>query len=215
MLIIIGVVSCSAIQKLKPVEQPMIPIIIEDTSETTSETSESIEITEETFDSAEVNETSTTIDDTAGKELYAEPTISKSMYDTLTANELFLLEATVQHEVGAFSKEYKTYIAELLYNRLVSDDYPDTVVEMLFQDGQFTGIDTWICSGIVVDDETKAVVKEVFTNENPSHDCIAYYNPELSAYEAIIWFEYSGDVEYVFSHTETDWGIEYETRFFR
>ncbi len=36
-----------------------------------------------------------------------------------------------------------------------------------------------------------------------------------TAFERAMWFEYSGDVEYVFSHTETSWGIEYETRFLR
>ena len=137
-----------------------------------------------------------------------------NMYDRLTDEEIWLIETVVQHEVGAFSKTYKQYIAELIYNRLVSPDYPDDVVKMLFRPNQFTGIENWIWTGIEIDEDTKEVVKEVFTNENPSHSCIAYYNPALSAEEAIQWFEYSGDVQYVFSHTETDWGITYTTRFF-
>ncbi len=138
-----------------------------------------------------------------------------TLYDTLTMHEIKLLETTIQHEVGNFSKEYKTYVAELIYNRLVSKDFPDTIHDVLFQKGQFQDITFWSNSGIIPDEETKAVVKEVFSSEEPSHNCTFYYNPELSDYESIVWFEYSGDIEYVFSYKETSWGADYETRFFR
>ncbi len=138
-----------------------------------------------------------------------------TLYDTLTDYEILLLETTIQHEVGNFSREYKTYVAEVIYNRLVSEDFPDTIYEVLFQEGQFQGIAIWSKSGIIPDKETKQVVKEVFSSETPSHNCTFYYNPVLSDYESVMWFEFSGDVEYVFSHTETNWGIDYETRFFK
>lgn len=138
-----------------------------------------------------------------------------TLYDTLTQEEINMLEVTIQNEVGAFSVEYKTLIAELIYNRLISDEFPNTVEEVLFQTGQFQGINQWYYSGIFADEDTKQVIKEVFTSENPSHECTYYYNPELSSYEAIMWFEYSGDVNYEFSFSESDWGIEYETRFFK
>ena len=194
-LIIIGAVSCSAAQELKPVEQSA-PIIVEETIE---ETTEAVESTEEIIDYIAIQKA----------------TVEPTMYETLTANEILLLETVVQHEVGAFSKDYKTYVAEIIFNRIVSEDFPNTVYEVLFQDGQFQGIENWSVSGIVPDEETKQVVKEVFSKEYPSHDCTFYYNPALSEYDSIVWFEYSGDVEYVFSHTETDWGIEYTTRFFK
>ena len=153
----------------------------------------------------------TTIEAIEANEAAAEGTL----YDTLTDHEILLLETTIQHEVGNFSKEYKTYVAEVIYNRLVSEDFPDTIYEVLFQEGQFQGIAIWSNSGIIPDKETKQVVKEVFSNENPSHNCTFYYNPVLSDYESVMWFEYSGDIEYVFSYTETSWGADYETRFFR
>ena len=88
------------------------------------------------------------------------------------------------------------------------------ITDVLFQKGQFQGISSWLYSGIVPDEETKAVVKEVFSAESTSHEATFYYNPALSEYESVMWFEYSGDVEFVFEHTETNWGIEYTTRFF-
>ena len=138
-----------------------------------------------------------------------------TLYDTLSENEIMMIEITIQHEVGNFSKEYKTYVAELIKNRLASEDFPDTVTEVLFQKNQFQGISNWLYSGITPDEETKEVVKEVFSAEGTSHSATYYYNPESSEYDSLIWFEYSGDVEYVFEYSEDNWGTTYTTRFFK
>lgn len=137
-----------------------------------------------------------------------------TLYNSLTENEITMIEIVVQHEVGNFSREYKTCVTELIRNRLMSEDFPNTVTEVLFQKGQFQGISSWLYSGIIPDEETKAVVKEVFSAEDTSHKATFYYNPALSEYESVMWFEYSGDVDYLFEYTETNWGIEYTTRFF-
>lgn len=141
--------------------------------------------------------------------------ISETTYDKFTDDEIHLIEVTVQHEVGNFSETYQTLIAELIYNRLESDQFPDTIKEVLYQEGQFCGIEDWYSSDVIVDDTTKDIVKSVFSKETTSHDAVYYYNPELSADYAIEWFEYSGDVDYLFEYTEEDWGIEYTTRFFK
>lgn len=141
--------------------------------------------------------------------------VAQTYYDTLSSEEIFLLEVTIQHEVGNFSKQYKAYVAELIYNRIKSDKFPNTVKEVLFQKGQFQGIQTWAYSGIEIDNETKEIIYEVFSKEHTTHPATFYYNPALSEYESVIWFEYSGDIEFVFEHCETLWGIDYNTRFFK
>ena len=140
--------------------------------------------------------------------------IKTTFYDSLTDEEINMLEVVVQHEVGNFSKDYKTLVAELLYNRIMSDEFPDTVYGVLYQENQFCGIDYWYCPAYPVDDETKRVVREVFSKEFTSQPATYYYNPELSEYSSMIWFEYSGDVQYLFQYTETSWGTTYNTRFF-
>ncbi len=138
-----------------------------------------------------------------------------TIYDTLTDKEKNLIEVTVQHEVGSFSDNYKTLIAELIYNRLISDEFPDNITDILYQENQFCGIEYWYAPNFEVDENTKQIVKEVFLKEETSHSALYYYNPDLSDYKAIIWFECSGDVEFLFEYTEEDWGIEYTTRFFK
>lgn len=143
-------------------------------------------------------------------EIEEEPTY----YDMLTAEEINMIEVTVQHEVGKLSPQYKQLIAELIYNRLLSEHYPDDVKEMLFQKNQFTGINHWYYPSFPVDDETKEIVKEVFSKENTPHNATAYYNPELSDPKAVEWFETSEYMTYLFSHSEESYGVTYTTRFF-
>ena len=134
-----------------------------------------------------------------------------TLYTSLTKEEIELIELTVQHEVGNFSKDYKKLIAAIIRNRLESDSFPNTISEVILAEGQFSNGDY---VGVNVDIETQEAVEEVFSMEESPHLATYYYNPELSSYSSIYWFEYSGDIEYLFSYSEEDWGIVYTTRFF-
>lgn len=134
-----------------------------------------------------------------------------TLYTSLAKEEIELIELTVQHEVGNFSKDYKKLIAAIIRNRLESDSFPNTISEVILAEGQFSNGDY---VGVNVDIETQEAVEEVFSMEESPHLATYYYNPELSSYSSIYWFEYSGDIEYLFSYSEEDWGIVYTTRFF-
>lgn len=139
---------------------------------------------------------------------------AETMYTLFTDEEILMLEAVVQHEAGCFTKKYKSLTAEAIYNRLVSDNFPDSVSELLFSKKQFTGFARYWESGDYleeIDDETREVVKEVFSQHRTSHEATYYYNPEHSLPESIEWFENSGDLEYLFSYEE----IGYTTKFFK
>ena len=135
-----------------------------------------------------------------------------SLYDQLTPKEIELIELTVQHEVGSFSKEYRRLVAGIIRNRLESPIFPNTISEVLLAPGQFTD---GHYEGVIVDEQTKEAVKEVFSAEVSIHSATAYYNPALSAPSSIKWFEESGDVTYLFSYAEDNWGTTYTTRFFQ
>lgn len=139
---------------------------------------------------------------------------AETMYTLFTEEEILMLEAVVQREAGCFTKQYKRLTAEAIYNRLVSNNFPDDVSELLLSKKQFTGFKRYWESGDYIEDideETREVVKEVFSRHTTSHEATYYYNPEYSSAEAIEWFENSGDLEYLFSYDE----IGYTTRFFK
>lgn len=141
----------------------------------------------------------------------AAPLLS-SFYYNLSNYERYLIEVTVEHEVGNFSSYYKQLIAEIILNRYLSDSFPDTIAEIILAEGQFTEGNY---GSFIPSLETKAVVRSVFTKMNPSHSATFYYNPALSAQSAIRWFEYSGDLEYLFSYEETIGYVTYTTKFFK
>ena len=135
-----------------------------------------------------------------------------SLYEQLTPEEIELIELTIQHEVGNFSKEYRRLVAGVVRNRLESSIFPSTISEVLLAKGQFTDGNY---EGVIVDEQTKEAVKEVFSAEQSIHSATYYYNPTYSAPSSIKWFEESGDVSYLFSYSENSWGITYTTRFFK
>lgn len=141
--------------------------------------------------------------------------MAQTTYDRFTDEEIHLIEATIQHEVGNFSETYQKLIAELIYNRLMSDEFPNTVEEVLYQENQFCGIEDWYSPNTEIDDTTKEIVEKVFNQDETTHDAIYYYNPEFSADYAIKWFESSGDVNYLFEYEEDSYGKTYTTRFFK
>lgn len=135
-----------------------------------------------------------------------------SLYEQLTPEEIELIELTIQHEVGNFSKEYRRLVAGVIRNRLESSIFPNTISEVLLAKGQFTDGNY---EGVIVDEQTKEAVKEVFSAEQSIHSATYYYNPTYSAASSIKWFEESGDVSYLFSYAEDSWGTTYTTRFFK
>ncbi len=137
--------------------------------------------------------------------------VSVTLYDKLAPDEIDMLERVVQHEVGGLSAQYRAYVVELLYNRLVSDKFPDDVREMLFQPYQFGGISRWLYT-VTPDETTKQVVRDVFTAEAPTHKATAYYNPDMSSASAVSWFENS--LTFCFEVNEVSWGRNWRTRFF-
>lgn len=140
--------------------------------------------------------------------------VPPSAFNRLTEDEVQQIALVIEHEVGAFSARYKTLIAEVIYNRYISDLFPDTITEIISQQGQFFEIEDWHYEEYEITEETLNIVKEVFSKENPSHDATYYYNPVYSTYEACLWFE--GDTtEFVFEYGEYKWGEQWNTRFFK
>lgn len=139
---------------------------------------------------------------------------SLTLYDQLSEDEIWLLEVAVYHEVGYFSKTYQKMIATCILNRLLSDDFPDTVFEVILQDNQFADIKEYY--GLEPTEETEEAVREVFSSEETLHNAVYFYNPDYSETSSILWFEESEDVEFLFEYSEIGYGeVIWSTRFFK
>lgn len=71
-----------------------------------------------------------------------EPPVRECRYPgiTLTADDLDLLAKVVWVEAQGESFEGQQAVAEVVLNRLVSGDYPDTVTDVIYAEGQFRSV---------------------------------------------------------------------------
>ncbi|HIZ54586.1 MAG TPA: cell wall hydrolase [Firmicutes bacterium] len=130
--------------------------------------------------------------------------------------ELEMICAVIQNEVGNFSIAYKEMVAGVIYNRLCSDQFPDTVYDVLHQDNQFTAIRNYYVRRHPIDPETRLAVQHVFEENwrqsDTWHTAVFYYNPAFSTLESRRWFE--NNLTFLFSYTEQLGSQDYTTRFF-
>ena len=80
----------------------------------------------------------------------------------LTSEQLDLLERCVMAEGGGESYECQRAIACVIVNRVLSDIFPDTVEEVIKQEGQFS---TWPeqIESVIASNEVKQAVREALT----------------------------------------------------
>lgn len=62
----------------------------------------------------------------------------EQIQEEIYLGELELLAQLVHAEAGNQSFEGKCLVAEVVLNRVESPDFPDTITEVIFQDGQFS-----------------------------------------------------------------------------
>ena len=58
--------------------------------------------------------------------------------------DLFLLAKIITSEAGSerLSDEWRRYVGEVVLNRVASPEFPDTVEEVILQEGQYAGVNT-------------------------------------------------------------------------
>ena len=100
----------------------------------------------------------------------------EQIQEEIYLGELELLAQLVEAEAGNQSFEGKCLVVDVILNRVESPDFPDTIEEVIFQDGQFSV--TW--NGAfekagynMKDDDYAAVMCEVQLHQNKD---VLYFN---------------------------------------
>lgn len=58
----------------------------------------------------------------------------------LSQEDVDLIAAIIYLEAGGESAEGQQAVAEVIFNRLLSDSFPDTITEIIYQQGQFSSV---------------------------------------------------------------------------
>lgn len=112
---------------------------------------------------------------------------------TLTYDEYNMVCCVVQGETGGADVGWSELVAQVIKNRLYSDDFPDTIYEILTQPNQFDAIENYY-DGIDVNSVTCQAVTNVFTDnaystERKLNGAVYYCNPDILDDDVVAWFD--------------------------
>lgn len=89
--------------------------------------------------------------------------------------ELDLLYRLVECEAGAESEEGKIAVANVVFNRMRSSKFPDTLSDVIYQPYQFQPVTTGYIEIVEVSDETITAVNKAINGVKTVEDDIVYF----------------------------------------
>ena len=125
-----------------------------------------------------------------GATLYA---YDKAIY--LSENDMVLMCTVVSSETGYCEDQAQKAVAHTILNRLISDDFPNTMYEVVTQENQYTAIHSYfdgqyrdgLYPGSDLWNNTMRLCYEAVSEWDFTCGAVAYYNPEMIGYNE--WFE--------------------------
>lgn len=110
---------------------------------------------------------------------------------TVSAKELRMIEAVVMHEVGYCSRESMIAVTHVILNRVESPLFPDTVEEVLHQNGQFTAIHNYYDHEIPVSYTVHKAVRDAVRMKDTTNGALYFYAPRYLPKDspAAEWFQ--------------------------
>lgn len=116
-----------------------------------------------------------------------------------TAVEQEMLGYIVQQEAGGYSLEHKQVIAQVVVNRVRSDQFPDTITGVLTQKNQFSSLSNWYSKKNKPDTDTLQAVENVLSGscQDITMGATFFYAPQWAGRSAASWFENS--LDYLFT----------------
>jgi N-acetylmuramoyl-L-alanine amidase len=126
---------------------------------------------------------------------------SSLLYD-LTDEEVGMLERIVEAEASGEDMKGKILIANVIFNRIEDDDFPDTVKKVIFQedDGeyQFSPISDERYWTVKVSDETEEAVQRALEGEDYSKGALYFMARKITRSKNARWFDQH--LERLFKH---------------
>ena len=106
-----------------------------------------------------------------------------------TEAEFDMLSVVVEHEVGYCSDESKLAVANVILNRVKSQDFPDTIQGVLTAPNQFTAVSAYYNGTWEASESTRDCVQRALDGEDNTNGAIYYYAPQYCSASTAQWFE--------------------------
>ena len=101
------------------------------------------------------------------------------------------MEKIVEAEATGYDEEHKLAIANVILNRVKSQNFPNTIENVVFQKRQFSPIADGRYYTVKVTESTKNAVKRALNGENNSEGSLYFMNPKASSSKNVKWFKNS------------------------
>jgi N-acetylmuramoyl-L-alanine amidase len=121
---------------------------------------------------------------------------------SLTKEEIKMLEQIVEAEATGEDIIGKILVANVIFNRMADEEFPDTVKEVIFQkDGgvyQFSPISDKRFWKVKITDETREAVQRAIDGEDYSEGALYFMARRLAKKSSVKWFD--NNLKWLFKH---------------
>lgn len=139
---------------------------------------------------------------TQDKESQDKEAIMQSEGYRFPKEEIEVLERIVEAEAGGEDEEGKLLVANVVLNRVNSDDFPDTISEVVFQCSngvtQFSPVRNGRYESVVVSEETQKAVGRALQGEDVSEGALYFAARKYANQKSMRWFDEK--LSFLFKH---------------
>ena len=115
-----------------------------------------------------------------------------------TKEDYEVLLKIVEAEAGVCDSRGKILVANVVLNRVGSDECPDTIRDVVYQPSQFSPVSNGSINTCKVTAQTVECVNRALAGEDYSQGALYFMNRSASRTGAVHWFD--GRLTYLFSH---------------
>lgn len=106
----------------------------------------------------------------------------------------------VQAEAGICDEKGKILVANVVLNRVRSQQFPDTITDVVYQPSQFSPVSNGSIHRVKVTDETIDCVNRALVGEDYSQGALYFMYRGASRAHAVSWFD--GNLTFLFQHEQ-------------
>ena len=115
-----------------------------------------------------------------------------------TESDYNVLLRIVQAEAGGCDMKGKILVANVILNRVESDEFPDTITDVVYEKRQFSPVSNGSINRCKVEQETVEAVDRALAGEDYSEGALFFMNRRASSGSNVRWFD--THLDYLFQH---------------
>ena len=126
-----------------------------------------------------------------------DPQVAEAFAD-YTESDYNVLLRIVQAEAGGCDMKGKILVANVILNRVGSDEFPDTITDVVYEKRQFSPVSNGSINRCKVEEETVEAVDRALAGEDYSEGALFFMNRRASSGSNVRWFD--THLDYLFQH---------------